>query len=223
MSVASAGNDHRLGANEAPPAIISIFLGDMLTDIFEQIEKGGARRAPSTAACSRSASTCCPSCRATPATATARARSPSPATSSSSARCRRTRASPFPNIVPQRGGDRVARPHRHRAREGDRRRATSLEDAVGKLLLKHRQGATSGSSSTATATPRSGRRTRPSAACSTSRNTVDALPELTSADAVKLFEKPTRSSTSASSQARLRDQLRGLQQDHQHRSPDSWC
>jgi glutamine synthetase len=43
MSIASAGNDHRLGANEAPPAILSVFLGDMLTDIFEQIEKGGAR------------------------------------------------------------------------------------------------------------------------------------------------------------------------------------
>ena len=39
-SISHAGNDHRLGANEAPPAIISIFLGDMLTDIFEQIEKG---------------------------------------------------------------------------------------------------------------------------------------------------------------------------------------
>jgi glutamine synthetase len=42
-AVAYAGNDHRLGANEAPPAIISIFLGDQLTDIFEQIEKGGAK------------------------------------------------------------------------------------------------------------------------------------------------------------------------------------
>jgi glutamine synthetase len=42
-AIASAGNDHRLGANEAPPAIISVFLGDMLTDIFEQIEKGGAK------------------------------------------------------------------------------------------------------------------------------------------------------------------------------------
>jgi len=42
-SIASAGNDHRLGANEAPPAILSIFLGDMLTDIFDQIEKGGAK------------------------------------------------------------------------------------------------------------------------------------------------------------------------------------
>jgi glutamine synthetase len=43
MSIAHAGNDHRLGANEAPPAILSVFLGEMLTDIFEQIEKGGAR------------------------------------------------------------------------------------------------------------------------------------------------------------------------------------
>jgi glutamine synthetase len=42
-SIASAGNDHRLGANEAPPAIISVFLGDMLTDIFDQIGKGGAK------------------------------------------------------------------------------------------------------------------------------------------------------------------------------------
>ena len=38
----SAGNDHRLGANEAPPAIISIFLGDQLQDVIEQLEKGDA-------------------------------------------------------------------------------------------------------------------------------------------------------------------------------------
>ena len=42
-TVASAGNDHRLGSHEAPPAIISIFLGEQLTDIIEQIEKGGAK------------------------------------------------------------------------------------------------------------------------------------------------------------------------------------
>lgn len=41
-TVASAGNDHRLGANEAPPAIISIFLGEQLYDIIEQIKAGGA-------------------------------------------------------------------------------------------------------------------------------------------------------------------------------------
>lgn len=43
-SVASASNDHRLGANEAPPAIISIFLGDQLADVFDQVAKGGATR-----------------------------------------------------------------------------------------------------------------------------------------------------------------------------------
>ena len=39
-SIASSGNDHRLGANEAPPAIVSVFLGDMLTRILDEIEKG---------------------------------------------------------------------------------------------------------------------------------------------------------------------------------------
>jgi len=43
VSVATAGNDHRLGANEAPPAVVSIFLGDCLTDIIGQIEAGGAK------------------------------------------------------------------------------------------------------------------------------------------------------------------------------------
>ena len=38
ISVASAGNDHRLGANEAPPAVVSVFLGDELTDVLKSIE-----------------------------------------------------------------------------------------------------------------------------------------------------------------------------------------
>ena len=42
-AIATASNDHRLGANEAPPAIISIFLGAQLTDVFEQIRSGGAK------------------------------------------------------------------------------------------------------------------------------------------------------------------------------------
>ena len=40
VSAASAGNDHRLGANEAPPAIVSMFLGDELTEILDAIEAG---------------------------------------------------------------------------------------------------------------------------------------------------------------------------------------
>jgi len=44
-TVASIGNDHRLGANEAPPAIISIFLGDQLSAILDSIEKGEVAKA----------------------------------------------------------------------------------------------------------------------------------------------------------------------------------
>ncbi|MDR2734468.1 MAG: glutamine synthetase III [Spirochaetota bacterium] len=44
VSVASAGNDHRLGANEAPPAIVSMFLGDELTEILEALESGADYR-----------------------------------------------------------------------------------------------------------------------------------------------------------------------------------
>ena len=42
-SVANTGNEHRLGGNEAPPAIVSVFLGDQLTDIFDQLAAGGAK------------------------------------------------------------------------------------------------------------------------------------------------------------------------------------
>jgi glutamine synthetase len=42
-TVASASNDHRLGANEAPPAIISVFLGEQLADVFEQLKTGAAK------------------------------------------------------------------------------------------------------------------------------------------------------------------------------------
>ena len=43
-SVAIAGNEHRLGANEAPPAIISVFLGEQLTDVLDMIEKGAKEK-----------------------------------------------------------------------------------------------------------------------------------------------------------------------------------
>ncbi len=43
-SIASAHNDHRLGANEAPPAIMSIYLGEMLSDILDQLERGESKR-----------------------------------------------------------------------------------------------------------------------------------------------------------------------------------
>ncbi len=98
-SIASAGQDHRLGANEAPPAIISIFLGTDLEKVFTAIEAGkvqpskpgsflGLRHAGAAAAAAPRRQT-----------ATAPARSPSPATSSSSARWARPRSPAFPNTV----------------------------------------------------------------------------------------------------------------------------
>ncbi|MBQ4199161.1 MAG: glutamine synthetase III [Kiritimatiellae bacterium] len=43
-SVAGAGNDHRLGANEAPPAVISVYVGDQLADVLDRLEKGGGAK-----------------------------------------------------------------------------------------------------------------------------------------------------------------------------------
>ena len=48
VSVAHAGNDHRLGANEAPPAVISIFLGSQLEEVMEHVETGASKPATST-------------------------------------------------------------------------------------------------------------------------------------------------------------------------------
>jgi len=47
VSAASTGNDHRLGANEAPPAIISVFLGELLTELLNQIEAGSKSKSKS--------------------------------------------------------------------------------------------------------------------------------------------------------------------------------
>ena len=92
ISVASAGNDHRLGANEAPPAIISIFLGDELTAILDAIETGtvygGTLRVNMEIGVN-----VLPTFPRTRRTATAPRRSPSPATSSSSAASARSSTS----------------------------------------------------------------------------------------------------------------------------------
>jgi glutamine synthetase len=85
IGVSGPGNDHRLGANEAPPAIISVYLGDQLADIVAQLEKGAASASKEGGVMNLG----CPSSRRlrrTPPTVTAPRPSPSQATSSSSAR-----------------------------------------------------------------------------------------------------------------------------------------
>ena len=94
-AIAFAGNDHRLGANEAPPAIMSAFLGAQLSRILEAIERGDVADAPRRRSWTW-AWPACPPWRRTPPTATAPARSPSPATSSSSGRWVQARPSPSP-------------------------------------------------------------------------------------------------------------------------------
>ena len=85
-AIATASNDHRLGANEAPPAIISIFLGEQLTDVFEQIKAGGAKSSKMGKGTLDIGVDSLPQAAArTPAIATGPAPSPSPATGSSSA------------------------------------------------------------------------------------------------------------------------------------------
>ena len=98
-SVANVGQDHRLGANEAPPAIISIFLGAELEKVFDAIESGRGRRGDAAERTSSWAPRCCRRCRCTAATATGPRRSPSPATSSSSARSGRRMSLALPNTV----------------------------------------------------------------------------------------------------------------------------
>ena len=91
--IADAGHDHRLGANEAPPAIMSIFLGSQLEDVIEQIEQGPASESKKGGSLDLGVDLAAGPAARTPPTATGPRRSPSPATSSSSARSARRRRS----------------------------------------------------------------------------------------------------------------------------------
>ena len=125
LSVASASNDHRLGANEAPPAIISIFLGDQLADVFDQIAKGGASRSKEKGILNVGVDTL-PDLTKDAGDRNRTTRSPSPATASSSAppgsNADRGRADGHHQHDHGRG----ARLLRHRAR-GRRRRRHRLQ------------------------------------------------------------------------------------------------
>ena len=92
VSVSSAGNDHRLGANEAPPAIVSVFLGDELDEVVEGLIHDETVAAHGKTRMDLGVPML-PDVLRTPPTATALLPSPSPATSSSSACAARSRTS----------------------------------------------------------------------------------------------------------------------------------
>ena len=132
-SVASATNDHRLGANEAPPAIISIFLGEQLADVFDQIAKGGATSSKAKGTLGDRRRHAAGAARPIRVTETGRARSPSPATASSfglRARCSRSPArwSRSTRSSPRRST--TSRPSSRRSSP----KGTEFNDAVQKVL-----------------------------------------------------------------------------------------
>jgi glutamine synthetase len=113
-AVADAGNDHRLGANEAPPAIMSIFLGEQLEDVIEQLERGPPRPRKKGGNDRARRLRRCRALPRTPPTATGPRRSPSPATSSSSARSAPRRPSTGRQDRPQSCARRSSRRRRRR-------------------------------------------------------------------------------------------------------------
>ena len=139
-SVASCGNDHRLGADEAPPAIMSIFLGDQLTEVVEMMP--WTARLPSTPPPTRwiLAPWCCPTWSRTTRTATERAPSPSPTTSSSSAPWAPRPTCPTPTWCSTRPWPRrcATSPTRSRARLPRTSRREALEYCA-ERLREHRR------------------------------------------------------------------------------------
>ncbi|MCC6162504.1 MAG: glutamine synthetase III [Acidobacteria bacterium] len=185
MSVASAGNDHRLGANEAPPAIISIFLGDMLTGIFEQIEKG-AKRSAEHGGLLETGVDVLPKL---PRDAGDRNRTSPFAFTGNKFEFRAVSSNQsiaFPNIVLNvavaESLDAVATELEQAVAKG-----AVLEDAVGKLLVKlvkaHKRIIFNGNGYSDAWQKEAGKR-----GLLNLRNTVDALPELTKPASVTLFE-----------------------------------
>jgi len=184
-AIASAGNDHRLGANEAPPAIISVFLGDMLTDIFEQVEKGAAKSTKSGGILETGVSVL----PKLPRDAGDRNRTSPFAFTGNKFEFRAVSSGQsiaLPNICLNVA---VADQLAYVADELEKATASgqSLDSAVGKLLTKMIKEAKpiifNGNGYSAEWEKEAGKRKLLNL-----KNTVDALPELVSKDAIKIFE-----------------------------------
>jgi glutamine synthetase len=186
MSIASAGNDHRLGANEAPPAILSVFLGDMLTDIFDQVESGGARTTKSGGYLDIGVSVL----PKLPRDAGDRNRTSPFAFTGNKFEFRAVSSNQniaFPamclNVAVAESLDYMATQLEAALAKGQ-----SLEDAVGALLKKlikqHRRIIFNGNGYSQEWQKEAGKR-----GLLNLKNTVDALPEIVKSDVVKAFEK----------------------------------
>jgi glutamine synthetase len=186
-SIAHAGNDHRLGANEAPPAIISIFLGDQLTDIFEQIEKGGGAKSTKHGGIQDLGVSVLPKL---PRDAGDRNRTSPFAFTGNKFEFRAVGSSQniaWPNIVLNAA---MADSLEYVANdlEAATAKGEDLTKAVGKILVKiikeHKRIIFNGNGYSAEWEKEAGKRK-----LLNFKNTVDALPEIVKADALKLFDR----------------------------------
>jgi glutamine synthetase len=186
MSIASAGNDHRLGANEAPPAILSVFLGDMLTDIFTQLESGAAKTSKDGGVMDIGVAVL----PKLPRDAGDRNRTSPFAFTGNKFEFRAVSSGQniaFPatclNLAVAESLDTMAS-----ELEGMVRKGQALEDAVGtlvrKVLKQHKRIIFNGNNYSAEWQKEAGKR-----GLLNLKNTVDALPELVKPDVVKTFEK----------------------------------
>ena len=185
--IATASNDHRLGANEAPPAIISIFLGEQLTDVFEQIQLGRREVVQDEEARWRSASTPSPSCRATRAIATGPAPSPSPATGSSSAPWDPASRSPIrwwrSNTTIAESCDAIAT-KLEAALAGGKKLNAAIQEVLAEVIQQHGAVVFDGNGYSAEWHAEAEKRGLPNY-----KTAVDALPVLQQKEVIALFDK----------------------------------
>src|SRR5687767_6039309 len=185
-SIASAGNDHRLGANEAPPAILSVFLGDQLTDLFQQLEKGAAKSTKQGGTMELGASVL----PKLPRDAGDRNRTSPFAFTGNKFEFRAVSSNQniaMPNVVLNAAMadslDEVANELEAATAKGE-----DLKTAVGKLLTRliktHKRIIFNGNNYAAEWTKEAGKR-----GLLNLRNTVDALPQLVTKDAIKLLDR----------------------------------
>jgi glutamine synthetase len=185
-SIASAGNDHRLGANEAPPAILSVFLGDQLTDLFQQLEKGAAKSTKQGGTMELGASVL----PKLPRDAGDRNRTSPFAFTGNKFEFRAVSSNQniaMPNVVLNAAMadslDEVANDLEAATAKGE-----DLKTAVGKLLTRlikaHKRIIFNGNNYAAEWTKEAGKR-----GLLNLRNTVDALPQLVTKDAIKLLDR----------------------------------
>ncbi len=188
VSVCGAANDHRLGANEAPPAIISIFLGDQLQDVIDQLEKGPPKSTKQGGFMEIGVSVL----PKLPRDAGDRNRTSPFAFTGNKFEFRAVGGSQSiagPNTVLNTIVAESLDYHGHQPGEGDGCRSRTVEQGHPGAAARHHQGEQEGVSSAATTTPPSGTRKPRSAACRTCATPSDALPVIIRKDTIDLFTK----------------------------------